>query len=272
MGRDVISAKLDIIFKKIFSLDENEDLLHDFLASLLEIPYNDIKKIEVRNSDVLPETAEGKFSRMDLKLLVDDRLVNVEMQIRAQPDFNDRVLYYWSKMYSGDLRSGEDYSELKQSISINIINFNMFDCAEFHSDFKLLETNRHAVLSDKCSIQLFELKKINRAVNKNNRMELWLQLINAESEEELAMLQETNVPAIQKAVMVIHKMSADEKMQEIARMREKALHDEASALKGARDEGEQIGIRKGETKKEAEIISKMKAAGMTDEQIKSILQ
>ena len=47
MGKDVISAKLDIIFKKIFSLDENEDLFHDFLSSLLEIPYNDIKKIEV---------------------------------------------------------------------------------------------------------------------------------------------------------------------------------------------------------------------------------
>lgn len=38
-------------------------------------------------------------------------------------------------------------------------------------------------------------------------MELWLQLINAESEEELDMLKETNVSEIQKAVMIIHKMS-----------------------------------------------------------------
>lgn len=36
MGRNVISAKLDIIFKKIFS--ENEDILRDFLAKVLEIP------------------------------------------------------------------------------------------------------------------------------------------------------------------------------------------------------------------------------------------
>lgn len=263
MGRDVISAKLDIIFKKIFSLEENEDLLHDFLASLLEIPYNSIQRIDVLNSDVLPETAEGKFSRMDLKLLVDNRLINVEMQISAKSDFKDRVLYYWSKMYSNELKSGEEYGELKQSISINIINFNMFDCAEFHSHFKLLEANRHETLTDKCSIHFFELKKINKNVNKNNRMELWLQLINAESEEELAMLQETNVPVIQKAVMVIHKMSADEKMQEIARMREKALHDEASALKGAREEGA--------ANREAEIIAKMKVMGMSDEQITEIL-
>ena len=92
-------------------------------------------------------------------------------------------------------------------------------------------------------------------------------LINAESEDELTMLQNTNVPVIQKAVMVIHQMSADEKMREIARMREKALHDEASALKGARDEGRAEGITEGRT----EMISKMKAFGMSDEQINAIL-
>lgn len=263
MGRNVISAKLDIIFKKMFSLEENEDLLHDFLASLLEIPYNSIQRIDVLNSDLLPETAEGKFSRMDLKLLVDNRLINVEMQISAKSDFKDRVLYYWSKMYSGELKSGEEYGELKQSISINIINFNMFDCKEFHSHFKLLEANRHETLTDKCSIHFFELKKINKNINENNRMELWLQLINAESEEELAMLQETNVPIIQKAVMVIHKMSADEKMQEIARMREKALHDEASALKGARDEGR--------ADERSKIIENMRAAGFSESDIKKAL-
>lgn len=75
-------------------------MLHDFLASLLEIPYDSIYRIDVLNSEVLPETAEGKFSRMDLKLLVDNRLINVEMRISAKSNFKDRVLYYWSKMYS----------------------------------------------------------------------------------------------------------------------------------------------------------------------------
>lgn len=41
MGREVVSAKLDIIFKKLFS--ENTDLLLDFVASLLEIPSDKVK-------------------------------------------------------------------------------------------------------------------------------------------------------------------------------------------------------------------------------------
>ncbi len=43
MARDVVSAKLDIIFKKIFT--ENEDMLQEFLADILDIPYDDIQDI-----------------------------------------------------------------------------------------------------------------------------------------------------------------------------------------------------------------------------------
>ena len=54
MSRDVVSAKLDIIFKKLFS--ENKDLLQDFLAKTLEIPYDSIKNITIINPELPPET------------------------------------------------------------------------------------------------------------------------------------------------------------------------------------------------------------------------
>ncbi|MGN0614247.1 MAG: Rpn family recombination-promoting nuclease/putative transposase [Porcipelethomonas sp.] len=158
---------------------------------------------------------------------------------------------------------GDDYGDLKQSISINIINFNMFYCPEYHSLFKVMETTHHEVLSEKCAIHFFELKK----VNKDNRMELWLQLINAESEEELDMLKETNVSEIQKAVMIIHKMSDDEKIQEAARLREKALHDEATALGHARREGRAEGIAEERAKLEANL----RALGLSEYMIRKAL-
>ena len=42
MGRDVVSAKLDVIFKKLFT--ENEDLLHSCVASMLDIPTESSKR------------------------------------------------------------------------------------------------------------------------------------------------------------------------------------------------------------------------------------
>ena len=50
-------------------------------------------------------------------------------------------------------------------------------------------------------------------------------------------------------------------------MREKALYDEASALKNA----EENGIVKGRAEERNDIIFKLKAYGMTDEQIKAAL-
>ncbi len=81
------------------------------------------------------------------------------------------------------------------------------------------------------------------------------------------MSENTGVPEIQKAVVILHKMSADEEMREIARLREKAIHDERSAMNYARREGVEIG----EKKKTEEFIAKMRSKGYTEEQIQEIL-
>ena len=78
---------------------------------------------------------------------------------------------------------------------------------------------------------------------------------------------------------IIYDMSEDTRIREIARLREKAMHDEASALKHAKAEGIEEGmaqgmtkgIAQGMTKGKNEIIAQMKAAGMTDEQISFVL-
>ena len=74
---------------------------------------------------------------------------------------------------------------------------------------------------------------------------------------------------------VIYDLSEDTRIREIARLREKAMHDEASALKHAKAEGIEEGMTKGMaqgmTKGKNEIIAQMKAAGMTDEQISFVL-
>ena len=106
------------------------------------------------------------------------------------------------------------------------------------------------------------MKKVGRKPDPNNSHELWLQFINADSEEEFEMISQTNVPIMKKAVNVIYDMSEDTKIREIARLREKALHDEASALKNAKEEGKE--------EEKANVISRMRANGFTDEQIRKI--
>ncbi len=118
-----------------------------------------------------------------------------------------------------------------------------------------------------------------------------MQLINAENEEELDMLNNTNVPAIQRAVVVIKDMSADERIREAAIQRETMLHDKATALRFARDsgytegrsegiaegrekgiaEGMEKGMEKGETKAKAALAERMRTLGYSEDMIRELM-
>lgn len=68
--------------------------------------------------------------------------------------------------------------------------------------------------------------------------------------------------------LILRELSDDEKMKYITEMREKALHDEATAMNAAEKRGMEKGLEKGR----AEVVEKMRESGMTEEQIKSILK
>jgi hypothetical protein len=91
-----------------------------------------------------------------------------------------------------------------------------------------------------------------------------MQLINSETEEELEMLNQTKVPAIQQGVLIIRELSDDERTREMARRREDALLEERSALGNARREGEWLQIIK--------VANKMFQRGSTDDDVMDFLE
>lgn len=72
---------------------------------------------------------------------------------------------------------------------------------------------------------------------------------------------------VQDALERLKVLSADEETRRLAFVRERAQHDEASLLKDAKEEGEQIGYQKAQV----DTITKMLNAGMAIEEIANIL-
>jgi len=78
---------------------------------------------------------------------------------------------------------------------------------------------------------------------------------------------------MEQAIRAYHQITADSEFRELERMREMARHNEASALRHARDEGKaegmekgiekgmEIGKAEGKTESTLEIAKKMKNAG-----------
>ena len=243
MSREIVSVKIDVIFKKFFT--EHEDMLHAFISDILEIPSESIRKIEICNPEMPPETEGGKFSRLDLALDVDGMAVDVEIQINKQDDFRDRTLFYWAKLYTSSLQKGQMYQNLKKTIAINILDYTLLENREqYHTEVVAALKDTHEIFSDKFSIHFFEMEKV-KNIQPNDRKTLWMQFIKADTEEELEQVKEAGGDLMEKAVQIVYDMSADGKTRELARWREKSMLDMRSSLYAAETKGHERGKAEG---------------------------
>jgi hypothetical protein len=138
---------------------------------------------------------------------------------------------------------------------ISIVAFNLFECEEFRSEFQLLEVARHTPLTDRMSMVYFELKKIPEAIDPDDELLLWLALFRAGTEEELKQIEELGVPIMQEAVRAFRGVSASPEFRERERLRIRASHDEASALRHAAEQATEV-----ERKKWQGVIAEKDAA------------
>ena len=227
--------KNDTLFKMLFV--KYPDLLKRLVAALLGIQVDSIEKFEITNPEMPPEGIGDKFCRLDINMTVDKRRVDLEIQVKDDNDFAERSLFYWAREYSTALGEGGVYTDLPRVIIISIVNFIMFDCVEFHSEYQALEVSRHTSLTDRMSLIYFELPKLPKSVNIHDGLQLWLKLFDAETEEELKQIEILEAPDMQQAIEAYRSITATEEFRTLERMRSDARHNEASALNNARREG-----------------------------------
>jgi predicted transposase/invertase (TIGR01784 family) len=234
------NPKLDLVFKKIFGDINNSDLLTSFLCAILKISPDSIKHIEIIDNEIVPDVLNKKFSRLDLLLQVENEYINIEIQVDNYGNYKERTLYYWSKVYSEQLGKGEDYNTLKDTIAINIIDFNLFDFKKSHSSFGIYESEEHIKLTNKLRIDFLELKKA-KQYKTDTQLQEWLDFLNVSNEEELDMLEKTttNPNIMNKAITVVRQMSADEKFLRDIQRRKETIINERSALNYAKKEGKE---------------------------------
>ncbi|MCL2519285.1 MAG: Rpn family recombination-promoting nuclease/putative transposase [Oscillospiraceae bacterium] len=248
MAKLKYTLKNDILFKMLFV--KYPDLLKKLISELLGISYKSIDQFEITNQEMPPETIGSKFCKLDINMTVNGQRVNLEIQVDNEGDFPERSLFHWAREYSTALGEGEDYSLLPRTIIIGIVYFKMFRCKEFHSEFQALEVTRHTQLTENLNIHFFELPKLPKMVNADKSLELWLSLFKAKTEEELEKIEALGVSVMKEAIGAYRHVSATPEFRELERMRSKAGHDEAQALKKARLD---------EQKKWASVVSDNKA-------------
>lgn len=205
----------------------------------------------------------------------DGTIVNVEVQIANQYNMEKRTLFYWSRLFSGQLAKGNDYATLKKTITVNILDFDYLPTEQYHNVYHLREDNTGHILIDVLEIHFIEMPKfICETPDIEDGLHRWLMFFSEPKEEVLVMLEEKDTK-IAKATKVLDLLSSDPETVRLYELREKAVRDEVSRLNGARAEGMELGMQRGVEqgieqglqKGKVEIARRMLSKGSSDEDI-----
>ena len=283
-----LSPKLDVVFQALFGKVGNESITKGFLETILE---RKIDSIDLSRNPILRrEFKEEKLGVLDIIAKLDkDEICNIELQIVDKKNIIERILYYWSRLYSRQIKSGEDYKILQKAIVILITDFKLENLEEldYHSRWKIMEDKqgKKIILTQKLEIDIIELPKIIGKEKEQDNLLDWLYFLeNPKSERVTEKMKENE--NLKEAVKKLDNLSEDEKMQRIADLRQKAIMDEKAIYEKGLEVGLEKGIKKGMEKgveKGKVIIAKKmlelkidketiaKAAGLTEQEIEKIL-
>lgn len=299
-----LSPKLDVVFQALFGEVGNESITKGFLETILE---RKIDSIDLSKNPILRrEFKDEKLGVLDIIAKLDkNEICNIELQIVDKKNIIERILYYWSRLYSRQIKSGEDYKILQKAIVILITDFKIENLEEldYHSRWKIMEDKqgKKIILTQKLEIDIIELPKIIGKEKEQDNLLDWLYFLeNPKSERVTEKMKENE--NLKEAVKKLDNLSEDERMQRIADLRQKAIMDEKAiyekgleigiekGMKEGMKEGIQRGIEKGiekgimegSQKEKIEIAKKMlelkidketiaEATGLTEQEIEKIL-
>ena len=238
--RGLLDPKMDFVFKNIFGSEKHPNILISFLNATLK-PKDLITAVEIKNTDLNKGYIEHKFSRLDVKATTsNNEIINIEIQLKNEYNMIKRSLFYWSKLYSEQLNEGEDYSVLKRTICINILNFKYLKTRKFHSGYRLKEIYSNEELTDVAEIHFIEIPKLEEGTDEKDMLVAWIEFLKNPESEKVRSL-EMSIDEIREAKDELIRMSNDDTQRELYEMRAKTLKDKISAL----NEAERKGIKKG---------------------------
>ena len=115
--------RFDWAIKRLLRQKANFDVLEGFLSVLLD---EEVKIIEILESEGNQLTADDKFNRVDIKAKNDKgEIIIVEIQNPRELYYLERILYGVAKAITEHISLGERYHEVKKIYSINILYFDI---------------------------------------------------------------------------------------------------------------------------------------------------
>ena len=272
----------DDVFKLVFGQESSKDIMIEFLNQV--IPDRRIVDLEFADKEMHPVDRSRKSSVYDMFCRTDDgsRIV-VEIQRRKQSTYAERALYYSTFQISRQVEAGSGDYDFCPVYVISILDFDIDQNrgnAEVKTVYRLYEESTHSLLTDRLTFIFLELSKFRKSKEElsGDILEgMYFCFKNMSSLQERPDALNHDIFRKIFEVSELLNMDAETRSKVIEKMTtERDLRNQmAYARKEAIEEGKAEGLAKGKAEgsrtKAEEIAKNLKAKGMSDEEIASIV-
>ncbi len=262
----IMLPTVDFCFKELM---RNPKVRRGFIAAVLGKDPKEIRKTILVSNELDRESGDAKQGILDVKVEMEDGTkINMEMQVAYFQFWPNRILFYLSKTYTGQIKTGENYDALKKCIHVSILDFIHFpqDKRCYHK-ITLCDAETGEQYTDLMEFHILELRKLPQEDQSEVGLIRWMRFFGGKTREEFEDMAKQD-EYIEEAYDELKKLSADEKKRLEYEARERAVLDYNTQMKSARMEGE----KKGEKNGERNIIRKMVKKGMELNEIAELLE
>ena len=295
----ILDPCLDVVSKMLLSSPDCRDGLIDLISCIITPP-SPIVSLEVLNPIVPRQLVDERGVELDLLLRLDDGShVNLEMQTSTSKILPHRALYHWAKVYSAQLKIGALHPALRAVRSIFLLKHPLYT-ADLDIAHHIIRAYREPLMVpavEHFRLDFVELPKLlspgpgqpgqrcHQA--RPDRLHLWAEFFMKATQPDASEGLMSD-PIIKKTFDKLKEISAMDEAQQIARARELGMLRVSMELDEARDEGLQKGREEGREegrdeglqrgreegaqRAQAAMIRKLKDAGMSLDQIATILK
>ena len=264
----IMLPTVDFCFKELM---QNEKVRKGMIAAILEIRSEEVEEAVLMPTILRKEYEDDKYGVLDVLVkLRDGTRMDFEMQLVYFEFWENRTLYYLSKMYTDQIKEGEDYDVLKKCIQVSI-----FDHVYFEADDRCYRriTFRDDELkeeyTDLMEIHILELPKLPMEQKNETDLMQWMRFLRGKSREDFEKMAEKN-PEMKEAYEMLDRMSADEKKRLEYEARQKLLREKNMILKDGKRKYER-GLREGRAEERICLVKRLYDKGMNSAQISELI-
>lgn len=263
--REPIPAYRDTFVHFLFATPGNEPILLHFLNAVLESDDQPPAREVVATNPFNPATfVTEKYSIIDVKATDEQGgIFVVEFQTSERSEFADRMTYYGSRAFGGQMLLGAPYTSLREVLAIAVTTFEMFpSLGNIHNSFRLTAKADHNVIFT----NLLQMHILEAAAEKIDRVSLlpsalgaWISFFyfsHLKSEVEMSALLNGH-PELEQAYGKFRQFNQDERLRALDEAHQIFLHDLATDIENAHNKGR----FEGRVERDMEIARQMKHKG-----------